>query len=117
MRQNIYKAIEELLAAPFGARIRINNRYILIKDRRTITDKPRTLTTPDAPVLILTFRTPSGQTIFRYIPIMKKGVLQLCEELASQIRDVYQEFGQQQFERILYNQTFKIETEFDFDIL
>ena len=37
MRQNIYKAIEELLAAPFGARIRINNRYILIKDILTAT--------------------------------------------------------------------------------
>jgi len=117
MRQNIYKAIEELLAAPFGARIRINNRYILIKDRRTITDKPRTLTTPDAPVLILTFRTPSGQTIFRYIPIMRKGVLQLCEELASQIRDVYQEFARRQYEMILYNQSFKIEKEFEFDVL
>ena len=113
MRQNIYKAVEELLAAPFGARIRINNRYIIIKDRRTITDKPRTLTTADSPVLILTFRTPSGQTIFRYLPIMKKGVLQLCEELASQIRDVYQEFARRQYEMILYNQSFKIEKEFE----
>lgn len=117
MRQNIYKAIEELLSAPFGARIKINDRYVIIKDKRTITDKPRTFTTPETPVLILTFRTPAGQTVFKYIPIFKKGVMQLCEELASQIRTVYQEFGQQQFERILYNQTFKIETEFDFDIL
>lgn len=117
MRQNIYRAIEELLAAPFGARIRINNRYILIKDRRTITDKPRTFTTPETPVLILTFPTPSGQTIFRYIPFMNKGVLQLCEELASEIRDVYQEFARRQYEMILYNQSFKIEKEFDFEIL
>lgn len=117
MRQNIYRAIEELLAAPFGARIKINNRYVIIKDKRTITDKPRTFTTTETPVLILTFPTPSGQTIFKYIPFEGKGVLLLCEELASQIRTIYQEFGQQQFEQILYNQTFKIETEFDFDIL
>lgn len=117
MRQNIYRAVEELLAAPFGARIRINNRYVLIKDRRKITDKPRTLTTPETPVIILTFPTPSGCTVFKYIPILNKGVLQLCEELASQIRDVYQEFARRQYEMILYNQSFKIETEFEFDIL
>lgn len=117
MRQNIYRAIEELLAAPFGARIRINNRYILIKGKRTITDKPRTFTTPETPVFILTFPTPSGQTIFRYIPFEGKGVLQLCEELASEIRDVYQVFARRQYEMILFNQSFKIEKEFDFDIL
>lgn len=109
MRQNIYKAIEELLSAPLGARIRINNRYVIIKDRRTIT----------APtvVLILTFPTPSGRTVFRCITIGGKGVLQLCEEIASEIRDIYQDFARRQFEMILYNQSFKIEKEFEFDII
>lgn len=117
MRENIYQSIEDLIAAPYGSRIRINNRYILIKDHRTISNKPYKLTGADAPVLILTFRTPSGQTVFRYIPIMKKSVLDLCKELAENIWDIYIKFAQAQYEMILDNHTFKIEKELDFNVL
>lgn len=113
MRDNLENVIAQLCAAPYGSRIRVNNRYIFIKDRRDITDKPRTIVPGEVDVLILYWRMPSGCTKFKYIPIQGRKTDAILRSIAKEIEDAYIEFANRQRRMILDGSTWKIETEIE----
>lgn len=113
MRDNFENAIAQLCAAPYGSRIRVNNRYVFIKDRRDITDKPRTIVPGEVDVLILYWRMPSGCVKFKYIPIQGRKTDAIIRSIAKEIQDAYIEFANRQRRMILDGSTWKIETEIE----
>jgi hypothetical protein len=113
MRDNFENAIRDLCAAPYGSRIKINSRYILIKDHRD----PRIIVPVEVDVIVLYFRLPSGYVKFKCIPIEGKQVDAIVRAIANEIESAYIEFANRQRRMILDNHTFKIEKEFDFNIL
>ena len=113
MRDNLENAIAQLCAAPYGSRIKVNNRYVFIKDRRDITDKPRIVVPGEVDVLILYWRMPSGCTKFKYIPIQGRKTDAIIRTIAKEIQDAYIEFANRQRRMILDGSTWKIETEIE----
>lgn len=113
MRDNFENAIRELCKAPYGSRIKVNNRYVFIKDHRDITDKPRIIVPGEVDVLILYFRLPSGCTKFKYIPIQGRQVDAIVRSIANEIESTYIEFANRQRRMILDGSTWKIESQIE----
>lgn len=113
MRDNFENTIRELCAAPYGSRIKVNNRYIFIKERRDITDKPRTIVPGEVDVLILYLKMPSGYIKFKYIPIQGRQVDAIVRSIANEIQGAYIEFANRQRRMILDGSTWKIESQIE----
>lgn len=113
MRDNFENAIRDLCAAPYGSRIKVNNRYIFIKDRRDITAKPRTIVPGEVDVLILYFKLPSGCTKFKYIPIQGRQLDAIVRSIADEIESTYIQFANRQRRMILDGSTWKIESQIE----
>lgn len=109
MRDNFENAIRELCAAPYGSRIKVNNRYILIKDHRD----PHIIVPGEVDVIVLYFRLPSGYVKFKYIPIQGRQVDSIVRSIANEIQDAYIEFANRQRRMMLDGSTWKIERQIE----
>lgn len=109
MRDNFENTIRELCAAPYGSRIKVNNRYILIKDHRD----PHIIVPGEVDVIVLYFRLPSGYVKFKYIPIQGRQVDAIVRSIANEIQGAYIEFANRQRRMMLDGSTWKIERQIE----
>lgn len=109
MRDNFENTIRELCAAPYGSRIKVNNRYILIKDHRD----PHIIIPGEVDVIVLYFRLPSGYVKFKCIPIQGRQVDAIVRSIANEIQGAYIEFANRQRRMMLDGSTWKIERQIE----